>query len=96
MKCPVHMSWTCGCRLARANRLAAACLLLTGCGLLPAEAPEVDPCAAEIVKLEGLRTAEIVAKCQGQSFDNCLPTIDSLNAKYDPLIAEAIRCGAER
>lgn len=63
---------------------------------MPAEMPEVDPCAARIVELEGLRTAEIAAKCQGQSFDDCLPVIDSINVKYDPLIAEAIRCGAER
>ncbi len=91
----------CRCGYAVSKRAAyavglAAFVLGTACSLLPAQAPDVDPCAVEIARLEGLRTTEIAAKCQGLSFDACLPTIDSITLRYDDLIAEQIRCGAER
>lgn len=99
--CAVH-GWDapCRCGYAVSKRAAyavglAAFLLGTACGLLPAEAPDVDPCAAEIVRLEGLRTVEIAAACAGKAFDDC-PAVTGINAKYDPLIQEQVRCGSDR
>jgi hypothetical protein len=68
---------------------------LTACSLLPSETPEVDPCAVEITRLEGLRNIEIAAECAGKAFDEC-PAVTGINAKYDPLIQEQVRCGADR
>jgi hypothetical protein len=101
--CAVH-GWDapCKCGYAVSKRAAyaiglASFLLGTACsGLLPAEVPDVDPCAAEIARLEGLRVLELRAACQGLSFDECLPTIDSVSVKYDGLIQEQVRCGADR
>lgn len=84
--------------MRRAPRIAA-CLApllgLAGCGLFPAGAPDVDPCAAEIIKLEAKRTAEIAAACQGYTFDTC-PAVEAIDAEYDPLIQKQVRCGSDR
>ncbi len=69
----------------------AALLCLASCGLLPAEAPAVDPCLVEITKLEGKRTAEIAAACQGYTFDTC-PAVEAIDEAYAPLIAEQVEC----
>lgn len=97
--CAVH-GWdaTCRCGYAVSKRAAcavglAAFMLGTACGLLPAEAPEADPCAAEIVRLEAARDAEVAAACttEGQPFDACL-SVAVIDRKYDPLIQAQIRC----
>lgn len=91
--CAVH-GWDAPCRCGYAVGLAAFVLgsaLSLGCGLLPAKAPGVDPCSAEIARLEGLRTAEIAATCAGQAFDEC-PAVTGINLKYDPLIQAQTEC----
>jgi hypothetical protein len=67
-------------------------LLLAGCGLLPASGPAVDPCSAEIVKLEAARDAEILAACRGLIFDAC-PAVAGIDRQYDALIQTQVRCG---
>lgn len=91
MGCPVH-GWQARCECGYARGVVLA-LALTGCGLLPAEAPEVDPCSAEIVRLEAARDAEVAAACttEGQEFDACL-SVAVIDRKYDPLIQSQIRC----
>jgi len=100
--CHVHRCYWCDCRLARAcvrvreaALLVIGCvLLLAGCGLLSAaESPTADPCAVEIARLEGLRTAEVAATCAGQTFDEC-PAVTGIDLKYAPLIDAQVRCGA--
>lgn len=91
--CPVHFWQPCDCRYARAPRLALALLAL---GCMPAAAPDVDPCAARIIELEGQRVLEISVACQGYSFDECRPLIDDIDKKYEPKILEQIRCGNDR
>lgn len=79
--------------MTRAALLAA---VLVACGpLTEAVAPEADPCAEELVRLEGLRDAEVAAACAGQTFDACL-SVAVIDRKYDPLIQEQIRCGNDR
>lgn len=89
--CAVHGPFA-RCRCEYAIGLAAFVLgsaLSLGC--LPAKAPDVDPCAAEIVKLEGERDAEVAVACAGQTFDACL-AVATIDRKYDPLIQKQIEC----
>lgn len=71
---------------------ALGCLVLV-VACTPPALPSVDPCAAEIIRLEGLRDQEVTGACDGQSFDECTPVIERINAKYAPAILDQIRCG---
>lgn len=91
--CAVHgpdAPCKCGYALGFAAFVLGSAISL-GCDLLPAEAPDIDPCATEITRLEGLRAAEIAAACIGYTFDEC-PAVEGIDGKYDPLIAEQVRC----
>ena len=85
--CAVH-GWDAPCRCGYA---IVAGLTLAACGLLPSKVPDVDPCSAELVKLEGLRDAEVLAACAGQAYGACL-AVAVIDRRYDPLIAAQIRC----
>ncbi len=89
--CAVH-GWAAPCRCGYAVGLAAF-MLGTACGLLPAKAPDVDPCSTELVKLEAARDAEVAAACsaEGSEFDACL-AVAVIDRKYDPLIRAQIEC----
>jgi hypothetical protein len=76
---------------AGAVALGMACAPLLG----EAEATKDDPCAVEIVKLEGQRNLEILKACQGYTLDAC-PDVERINAHFDPLIQAQVRCGADR
>jgi hypothetical protein len=87
--CAVHgFGSTCRCGYALAAVLAFA---IAGCASLRQEAVSPDPCAAEIVRLEGLRDVEVAAACAGQEFDACL-SVAVIDHKYDPLIQAQVRC----
>ena len=75
--------------------ILCAALALAGCGLFErAAAPSSDPCTAEIVRLEGLRSQEVLGACAGQTFDECAPVIEAIDEKYAPFILAQIRCVA--
>lgn len=72
-----------------------AVLCWAGCGVFsPAAAPDVDPCAAEIIRLEAQRVIEISTACQGYSFDQCKPLIEEIDKKYEPKILAQVKCGS--
>ena len=67
--------------------LGMACAPLLG----EAESAKDDPCMARITVLEGKRNLEIVGACHDVAFAEC-PAVDTINAKYAPLIAEQVEC----
>ena len=89
--CAAH-GWAAPCRCGYAIGLAAF-MLGTACGLLPPKAPEVDPCSAEIARLEAARDTEVSVACynEGREFDACL-AVAVIDRKYDPLIQAQIEC----
>jgi hypothetical protein len=73
--------------------LSLACWAFLAACKAPA-LPSIDACAVEIVRLESLRSQEVLGACEGRTFDECAPVIERIDEKYAPFILEQIRCGS--